>query len=72
MRKFQVITLFPDMLTGVFENSMMWKAQKDQIVQLSSVDLRDFGLGKRKVVEDTPYGKLLSMPRRWTQLQRFF
>jgi tRNA (guanine37-N1)-methyltransferase len=56
MRKFQVITLFPDMLTGVFENSMMWKAQKDQIVQLSSVDLRDFGLGKRKVVDDTPYG----------------
>ena len=32
MRKFQVITLFPEMTTGVFNNSMMWKAQKDGIV----------------------------------------
>ena len=56
MRKFQVITLFPDMFTGVFENSMMWKAQKDEIVQLSTIDLREFGLGPRKQVDDTPYG----------------
>ena len=56
MRKFQVITLFPEMFTGVFENSMMWKAQKDSIVKLSTINLRDFGLGVRKVVDDTPYG----------------
>ena len=56
MRKFQVITLFPEMFTGVFENSMMWKAQKDEIVQLSTVNLRDFGLGPRRTVDDTPYG----------------
>lgn len=56
MRKFQVITLFPDMFTGVFENSMMWKAQKDEIVELSTINLRDFGLGPRKQVDDTPYG----------------
>ena len=56
MRKFQVITLFPDMFTGVFENSMMWKAQKDNIVELSTVNLREFGLGPRKQVDDTPYG----------------
>lgn len=56
MRKFQVITLFPEMFTGVFENSMMWKAQKDGIVELSCVSLREFGLGPRKQVDDTPYG----------------
>lgn len=56
MKKFQVITLFPDMLTGVFGNSMMWKAQKDGIVELSTIDLRDYGLGPRKQVDDTPYG----------------
>lgn len=44
------------MFTGVFENSMMWKAQKDEIVQLSTVNLRDFGLGPRRTVDDTPYG----------------
>lgn len=56
MRKFQVITLFPDMFTGVFGSSMMWKAQKDEIVELTTVDLRQFGLGSRKQVDDTPYG----------------
>ena len=56
MRKFQVITLFPEMFAGVFGSSMMWKAQKDEIVQLSTIDLREFGLGPRKQVDDTPYG----------------
>jgi len=55
-RKFQAITLFPDMFKGIFENSMMWKAQKDQHVELSTVDLREFGLGPRRQVDDTPYG----------------
>lgn len=55
-RKFQVITLFPEMFAGVFENSMMWKAQKDGIVELSTVNLREFGLGPRRTVDDTPYG----------------
>ena len=44
------------MFTGVFENSMMWKAQKDGIVELSTIDLREFGLGPRRTVDDTPYG----------------
>ncbi len=56
MRRFQVITLFPDMFTGVFGNSMMWKAQKDGIVSLETIDLRQFGLGPRLQVDDTPYG----------------
>lgn len=56
MRKFQVITLFPDMFAGVFGSSMMWKAQKDNFVELSTIDLRQFGIGPRKQVDDTPYG----------------
>lgn len=56
MKKFQVITLFPEMFTGVFESSMMWKAQDNDIAQLSTINLRDYGLGLRKQVDDTPYG----------------
>lgn len=56
MKKFQVITLFPEMFTGVFENSMMWKAQKDEIVALSTINLREYGLGPRRSVDDKPYG----------------
>ena len=44
------------MTTGVFNNSMMWKAQKDGIVELTTVNLREFGLGPRHQVDDTPYG----------------
>ncbi|MDN5819257.1 MAG: tRNA (guanosine(37)-N1)-methyltransferase TrmD [bacterium] len=56
MRKIQVITLFPDMVDGVFTSSMLWKAQKDGHVELTTIDLRQFGLGPRRTVDDTPYG----------------
>ncbi|MCA9308989.1 tRNA (guanosine(37)-N1)-methyltransferase TrmD [Candidatus Saccharibacteria bacterium] len=54
--KIQVITLFPEMFEGVFNASMLWKAQKDTDVELATVNLRDFGLGPRKTVDDAPYG----------------
>jgi tRNA (guanine37-N1)-methyltransferase len=54
--KVQIITLFPDMFTGVLNNSMLWKAQDRGAVEFSFIDLRDFGLGPRKQVDDTPYG----------------
>lgn len=54
--KIQVITLFPEMFEGVFGSSMLWKAAKDSIVEYSCINLRDFGLGPRKTVDDTPYG----------------
>lgn len=34
----------------------MWKAQEKQAVEFRLINLRDFGLGKRKRVDDTPYG----------------
>lgn len=54
--KIQVITLFPDMFTGVLGSSMLWKAQDKNIVEYQMVDLRRFGLGQRRTVDDTPYG----------------
>lgn len=54
--KIQVITLFPDMFPGVLNNSMLWKAQDKGVVEFSFINLRDFGLGPRKQVDDTPYG----------------
>ena len=44
------------MFTGVFGSSMMWKAQKDGYAELSTIDLREFGKGPRRTVDDTPYG----------------
>ncbi|MDR1970046.1 MAG: tRNA (guanosine(37)-N1)-methyltransferase TrmD [Candidatus Nomurabacteria bacterium] len=56
MKSFQVITLFPEMFEGVLNSSMMWKAQKDNLVKFEIINLRDFGLGPRKTVDDTTYG----------------
>lgn len=44
------------MFSGVINNSMLWKAQEKKIVEFNLIDLRQFGLGKRKTVDDTPYG----------------
>ena len=56
MRKIQIVTLFPEMFDGVLNSSMMWKAQNQQAVEFRLINLRDFGLGPRKQVDDTPYG----------------
>lgn len=56
MRKIQVVTLFPEMFEGVLNTSMMWKAQDQKLIEFRMVNLRDFGLGPRKQVDDTPYG----------------
>ena len=55
-KKIQVITLFPEMFEGVLGNSMLWKAKDRGIAEYSFINLRDFGLGPRKQVDDTPYG----------------
>lgn len=54
--KIQVITLFPEMFPGVMNASMLWKAQDKDLVTIEYINLRDFGLGPRKQVDDTPYG----------------
>ncbi len=54
--KIQIITLFPEMFSGVLNASMLWKAQDKKLVEISYIDLRQFGLGKRQQVDDTPYG----------------
>lgn len=54
--KIQIVTLFPEMFPGVMDTSMLWKAQDKGHLEISYVNLRDFGIGPRKTVDDTPYG----------------
>lgn len=56
MMKISIITLFPEMFAGVFDHSMLFKAQDKKIVEFEIVNLREFGLGERKTVDDAPYG----------------
>ena len=54
--KVTAITLFPEMFGPVLNSSMMWKAQKEKLVKFEIIDLRKYGIGPRKQVDDTPYG----------------
>lgn len=54
--KFTIITLFEEALKPYLGTSMMWKAQDRGIAEFDFVNLRDFGLGPHKSVDDTPYG----------------
>lgn len=54
--KIQIITLFPEVFEPYLQTSMLWKASDRGIAEYSFINLRDFGLGPRKQVDDTPYG----------------
>lgn len=51
-----VLTLFPEMFTGVFGTSILGKAQDKGIVSLNPVNFRDYAGNKHGTVDDTPYG----------------
>lgn len=54
--KFTIITLFREAIEPYLQASMMWKAADRGIAEFDFVNLRDFGLGPHKSVDDTPYG----------------
>jgi tRNA (guanine37-N1)-methyltransferase len=56
MIKFTIITLFQEALGPYLNTSMMWKAVDKGLAEFDFVNLRDFGLGLHKSVDDTPYG----------------
>ena len=56
MIKFTIITLFREAIEPYLKTSMMWKATEKGLAAFDFVNLRDFGLGPHKSVDDTPYG----------------
>lgn len=44
------------MFEGPFGTSMLKKAQDKNLLEIKHINLRDFGIGPRKQVDDTPYG----------------
>ncbi|WP_424977754.1 tRNA (guanosine(37)-N1)-methyltransferase TrmD [Leisingera sp. S232] len=54
--KAKIITLFPDAFPGVLGESLTGKALQEGLWQLETTDLRAFGVGKHRNVDDTPAG----------------
>lgn len=51
-----VVTLFPGMFEGPFHESMISRAMARGLVEIRMINLREFGIGPHRVVDDTPYG----------------
>lgn len=51
-----IITLFPDMFEGVFRESIIARAIARKLVTIGIINLREYGMGPHRVVDDTPYG----------------
>ena len=56
MNSYNVITLFPDLIEQWKSTGIINQALKNNLVNISSTNLRDFGIGTFKQVDDAPYG----------------
>ncbi|HSU80269.1 MAG TPA: tRNA (guanosine(37)-N1)-methyltransferase TrmD [Candidatus Angelobacter sp.] len=54
--KIDVLSLFPDMFTGVFEQSILKKASEKGVASYHVTNFRDFADNKHNKVDDYPYG----------------
>lgn len=51
-----ILTLFPEMFVGPFDSSIIKRARENKLVNIKFINIRDFGVGKHRQVDDTPYG----------------
>jgi len=54
--KISILTLFPEMFLGPFDHSIVKNAKEKKLVDINFVNIREFGVGSHKVVDDKPYG----------------
>ncbi len=54
--KISIITLFPKMITGFFEESIVKRSQNKKLVEIELINLRDFAIDDYGTVDDRPYG----------------
>lgn len=59
--KFKVISLFPEFIDSLKTYSIIGRAINSKKIILEALQLRDFGLGKYKQVDDKPYGGGIGM-----------
>ena len=53
--RFDVLTLFPEMMESIFSASILGRARTAGLLDVHCVDIRDFTKDKHRKVDDTPY-----------------
>ncbi len=54
--KFNILTIFPEIIEGYAKQSVLGRGQKAGAIQINPIDIRKFTEDKHKKVDDTPYG----------------
>ena len=56
MMRFDIMTLFPDLVDRVLGESIIGRAQQAGYVSVNTYNIRDYSEDKHRRVDDTPYG----------------
>ncbi|HVO93058.1 MAG TPA: tRNA (guanosine(37)-N1)-methyltransferase TrmD [Terriglobales bacterium] len=56
MKRFTVITIFPQLFESTFGFGILKKAQEKNLIQIQLVNLRDYTSDRHRTTDDTPYG----------------
>lgn len=59
--RFDIMTLFPDLVSGILSESIIGRAQKAGYLSVHAHNIRDWSEDKNKRVDDTPYGGGMGM-----------
>jgi len=54
--RIDILTLFPEMFTSPFDVSIIDRARKNSLLEINTINIRDYALDKHQQVDDTPYG----------------
>lgn len=54
--KIKILTLFPEMFPNVLKNSILGRAEKNNIIEFEFINIRDYSIGNYKKVDDYPFG----------------
>jgi len=54
--RFDIITIFPELVTGVSDHGILRRAQQAGLVEIRVVNLRNFAPDRHRSVDDRPYG----------------
>ncbi len=52
---FEILTLFPESLSGILQSSILKRAQSSGVIQCNVRNIRDFALDRHKSADDSPY-----------------
>ena len=59
--RFDIMTLFPELVSGVLSESIIGRAQKSGVIEVHAHNIRDYSKDKHRRVDDTPYGGGMGM-----------